>query len=261
MGRVGPGQEIGKPGYRGAGGPMPETEMLYMRDIEANYIRQFDARVLEKGPGWAVLDRTAFYPLGGGQPSDTGVLTFQGGQVRVREVQKKGAVRHLFDGEMPPTVDNVSGTIDWAPRHVHMRMHTAQHILSGVVFDMFKARTVGNQIHADHSRIDFAPVEFTDERAADVEKTVNGILARNVPVTIGEEDRSEIEKRVCTERANLDLLPKSVHRLRIVRIGDIDECPCAGTHVRNTSEIGMMKIIKRENKGKDRERITYMLEK
>lgn len=240
---------------------MPETEMLYMRNIESNYIREFDARVLEKGPGWAVLDRTAFYPLGGGQPSDTGALVFPGGQVRIREVQKKGAVRHLFDDEMPPAVETVRGEIDWAPRHAHMRMHTAQHILSGIVFDNFSARTVGNQIHADHSRIDFAPVEFTDQSVAEVEKTVNGILAQNIPVTIDEEDRSEIEKRVCTERANLDLLPKSVRRLRIVKIGDIDECPCAGTHVRNTSEIGLMKIIKRENKGKDRERIAYILEK
>jgi misacylated tRNA(Ala) deacylase len=189
------------------------------------------------------------------------VLVFAGGQVRVREVQKKGAVRHFFDEEMPTAVNTVHGFIDWAPRHAHMRMHTAQHILSGVVFYRYKARTVGNQIHADHSRIDFAPVEFTDERAAEVERTVNGILARNIPVTIGEEDRSEMEKRVSTERANLDLLPKSVHRLRIVKIGDIDECPCAGTHVRNTSEIGCMKIIKRENKGKDRERIAYILEK
>jgi misacylated tRNA(Ala) deacylase len=240
---------------------MPETEMLYMKDIESNYIREFDARVLEKGPGWAVLDKTAFYPVGGGQPSDTGHLSFAGGQVRVREVQKKGAVRHLFDEEMPASVETVKGAIDWAPRHAHMRMHTSQHILSGIVFDMFKARTVGNQIHADHSRIDFSPVEFTDAGVAEVERMVNGILARNIPVSIDEEDRAEIEERVSTERANLDLLPRSIRRPRIVKIGDIDLCPCAGTHVRNTSEIGMMRITKRENKGKDRERLTYSLEK
>lgn len=239
---------------------MPETEMLYMKDIEANYIRDFGARVLESGPGYAVLDRTAFYPLGGGQPSDTGVLLFEGGQVRVREVQKKGGVRHLLDGDLPPGTETVKGVIDWDPRHAHMRMHTAQHILSGIVFDLFSARTVGNQIHADHSRIDFAPVQFTDEDMVEVEKKVNDILAQRIPVTIGEEDRAEIEKRVCTERANLDLLPKSVSRLRIVKIGDIDLCPCAGTHVRNTAEIGLMRIAGREHKGKDRERLTYTLE-
>jgi misacylated tRNA(Ala) deacylase len=142
-----------------------------------------------------------------------------------------------------------------------MRMHTAQHLLSGIVFDLFSARTVGNQIHADHSRIDFAPVQFTDANLADIEMKVNDILAQRIPVTIGEEDRAEIEKRVCTERANLDILPKSVSRLRIVKIGDIDLCPCAGTHVRNTGEIGSMRIVGREHKGKDRERLTYTLER
>jgi len=240
---------------------MPETEMLYMNDIEANYIRDFETRVLERGPGYAVLERTAFYPLGGGQPSDTGLLLFRGGQSRVREVQKRNGMRHLLDSDLPPEAGTVRGVIDWGPRYAHMRMHTAQHLLSGIVFDLFRARTVGNQIHADHSRIDFAPVQFTDANMGEIEKKVNDLLAQHIPVTIGEEDRAQIEKRVCTERANLDLLPRSVSRLRIVKIGDIDLCPCAGTHVRNTGEIGSMRIVKRENKGKDRERLTYTLEK
>lgn len=240
---------------------MPETEMLYMKDIEANYVRDFESRVLEKGPGYAVLERTAFYPLGGGQPSDTGLLLFQGGQSRVREVQKKGGVRHLLDSDLPPEAGTVRGVIDWEPRYAHMRMHTAQHLLSGIVFDLFSARTVGNQIHADRSRIDFAPAQFTDANIVEIEGKVNDILAQRIPVAIGEEDRAEIEKRVCTERANLDLLPRSVSRLRIVKIGDADLCPCAGTHVRNTGEIGSMRIVRRENKGKDRERLTYTLER
>jgi misacylated tRNA(Ala) deacylase len=237
-----------------------DTELLYMRDIEGNYTREFDARVMERGPGWVVLDRSAFYPLGGGQPSDTGRLIFESGEVRVRQVEKRGGVRHLLDGEMPPEVGFLRGIIDWAPRHAHMRMHTAQHILSGVVFDAYKARTVGNQIHADHSRIDFAPASFAESDLKSIEDNVNSILARNVAVTVKEEDRSELEKRLCAERANLDLLPKSVRRLRIIEIGGFDTCPCAGTHVRNTSEIGRMNIYKREKKGKDVERITYTLD-
>jgi misacylated tRNA(Ala) deacylase len=240
---------------------MSDTEMLYMRDIEGNYVREFDARVMERGPGWAVLDRTAFYPAGGGQPSDTGRLIFESGELRVREVEKRSGVRHLLDGDIPPEVGFLRGIIDWAPRYAHMRMHTAQHILSGVVFDRFKARTVGNQIHADHSRIDFAPVNFSEKDLKDIEDSVNAVLARDVAVAVREEDRSELEKRICAERANLDLLPKSVRHLRIIQIGDFDTCPCAGTHVRNTGEIGRMNIYKRENKGKDRERITYTLDK
>ncbi len=240
---------------------MSDTELLYMRDIEGNYIREFDARVMERGPGWVVLDKTAFYPLGGGQPSDTGRLIFESGEVRVREVQKRAGVRHLIDGDIPPEIGFLRGILDWAPRHAHMRMHTAQHILSGVVFDDFKARTVGNQIHADHSRIDFAPAAFTEKDLKAIEERVNGLLARGVAVTVREEDRSTLEKRICAERANLDLLPRSVKRLRIIEIGDIDTCPCAGTHVRSTSEIGRMNIYKRENKGKETERITYTLDK
>lgn len=142
-----------------------------------------------------------------------------------------------------------------------MRMHTAQHILSGVVFDRFRSRTVGNQIHADHSRIDFAPANFTEKDMKILEEDVNLILSQGAAVTVREQDRSTLEKRICAERANLDLVPKSIKRLRIIEIGDFDVCPCAGTHVRNTDEIGRMNIYSRENKGKDTERITYTLEK
>jgi len=179
----------------------------------------------------------------------------------VREVQKRAGVRHLIDGEVPPHVGFLRGILDWAPRLAHMRMHTAQHVLSGVVFDGYKARTVGNQIHADHSRIDFAPAAFSEHDLKTVEDKVNGLLSGNLPVTVREEDRSMLEKRIDARRANLDLLPRSVRRLRIVEIGDIDMCPCGGTHVRNTSETGRLNIFRRESKGKDTERITYTLDK
>ncbi|MGQ9583749.1 MAG: alanyl-tRNA editing protein [Thermoplasmatota archaeon] len=239
---------------------MPETELLFMKSIEGNYIREFEARVVGRGPGWVVLDRTAFYPEGGGQPSDTGVLFFEGGEARVRGVEKRGAVRHILDGELPEGVGSVRGVLDWGRRCAHMRMHTAQHVLSGVVFDRFGARTVGNQIHADRSRIDFSPAVFGPEELADLEAACNEIFESGAPVTIHEEDRGEVEKRMSAERANLDLLPRSVRRLRIVTIGRFDVCPCAGTHVRSTSEIGRMRIIKKESKGRDRERLVYSLE-
>jgi misacylated tRNA(Ala) deacylase len=138
-------------------------------------------------------------------------------------------------------------------------MHTAQHIVSGVVYDLFKARTVGNQLYHDRSRIDFAPVKFTDEMIAEVERKCNEILASNARVEVCTTSRTELEKEVDAQRANLDLLPKSVQELRVVKIENYDTCPCAGTHVRSLSELGKVKITKRENKGKDRERITYEL--
>jgi len=235
------------------------TEMLYMKDVESNYIKEFDAKVIERGFDYVVLDRTAFYPLGGGQPSDTGSLVWPGGKAEVKEVTKKEGVRHHLVQNPDIVPENVHGVINWERRYAHMRMHTAQHIVSGVVYDLFKARTVGNQLYHDRSRIDFAPVKFTDEMIAEVEKKCNEILSSSARVEICTTSRAELEKDVDAQRANLDLLPMAVQELRVVKIEQYDVCPCAGTHVRSLSELGNIKITKRENKGKDRERITYEL--
>jgi len=235
------------------------TEMLYMKDVESNYIKEFDAKVLERGFDYVVLDRTAFYPLGGGQPSDTGYLEWPGGKVEVKEVTKKEGVRHHLAQNPELVPDQVRGVLNWERRYAHMKMHTAQHIVSGVVYDLYKARTVGNQLYHDRSRIDFAPIKFTDEMIAEVEKKCNEILASGAKVEICTENRAELEKNIDSQRANLDLLPKSVQELRVVKVEEFDVCPCAGTHVRSLSELGKVKITKKENKGKDRERITYEL--
>ena len=235
------------------------TEILYMKGIESNYIREFDATVVERGFDFVVLDRTAFYPLGGGQPSDTGRLEWPGGKVDVREVTKKEGIRHHLVQNPDTVPDKVKGVIDWDKRYGHMRMHTAQHIVSGVVYDLWKARTVGNQLYHDRSRIDFAPVKFTDEMVSELESKTNEILATGAKVETETMCRDILMRDVDAQRANLDLLPKSVQELRVVKIAQFDTCPCAGTHVRSLSEIGRVKVVKRENKGKDRERITYEL--
>ncbi|HDS59598.1 MAG TPA: alanyl-tRNA editing protein [Thermoplasmatales archaeon] len=233
------------------------TQMLYMADIESNYIREFDAVVTRSKKDYVVLDRSAFYPEGGGQPSDTGLLQWEGGEARVVQVAKKGVVKHVMDGPMPEEGTEVQGILDWERRYAHMQMHTAQHIISGVVFDVYGGRTVGNQIHADHSRVDFHPVNFSPQDLEKIEEACNAIIAAGHPVTIHEESRASLEQRVTPERCNLDLLPASVTNLRIVEIRGYDVCPCAGTHVRSTAEIPPLRIIRREGKGQDRERIVY----
>lgn len=235
------------------------TEMLYMKDIESNYIREFDAKVLKKGFDYVVLDKTAFYALGGGQPSDVGWLTWSGGRAEVREVTKKEGVRHHLVQNPELVPEQVHGLLDWDRRYAHMRMHTAQHIVSGVVYDLYKARTVGNQLYHDRSRIDFAPIKFTDEMIAEVERRCNEVLATGAKVEICTESRESVERDVDAQRANLDLLPKSVRELRVVKVEKYDVCPCAGTHVRSLAEVGSIRFVKKENKGKDRERITYEL--
>ena len=236
------------------------TEILYMSDTESNYIREFDARVIERGFDFVVLDRTAFYPVGGGQPSDTGILSWADGKAEVKEVTKKGVVKHHLSQNPDNVPDTVRGVLDWDRRYAHMRMHTAQHIISGVVYDQYGGRTVGNQIYHDRSRIDFAPVTFTDDMLADVEVRCNDIFSKGTKVDISTIARDVLERDVGAQRANLDLLPKSVRELRVVTIGDFDVCPCAGTHVRSLDEVGHLRITKKDRKGKDRERVTYELD-
>lgn len=234
------------------------TEILYMKDVESNYIKEFDARIVDHGDDYVILDRTAFYAEGGGQPTDKGILKWSDSQSAVRKVKKdKGTVKH-FVGSIP-AVEEVHAELDWERRYALMRMHTAQHVVSGVVFNLFEARTVGNQIHGDHSRIDFHPVTFEENDLRVIEETCNNVISKNVPVSIYEEDRSVLEVKMGKQRYIMDLIPESIRRLRVIQIGDFDICPCGGTHVRNTSELGSVHVMSRRSKGMDKERLTYEL--
>lgn len=240
------------------------TRMLYMEGgLERCYERTFTARVLEARPDHVVLDQTLFYPLGGGQEWDTGVLrTADGRDARVTEVTKRGPVRHVVGaGHGLAPGDEVQGAIDWDRRYAHMRMHTAQHLVSGLAYELFGGpRTVGNQIHADRSRIDFSPVDFTNPMLRDLEAAANDAVRAGYAVATQTMTREEVDAELPPERTNMDLLPKSVTDLRVIRIGqDVDLCPCAGTHVANTREVGEVRIVSRTSKGAGRQRIEYTL--
>lgn len=235
-----------------------DTSYKDMPMTELNYVKEFKTRVVGRESDYVLLDRTAFYAEGGGQPTDTGTLSWEGGSTRVSRVLKEGGeVRH-YVAEVPP-VDDVVGEIDWNRRKGHMRMHTAQHLASGLVFTMYGARTVGNQLYIDYSHVDFAPVSFSEDDLRRIEEEFNHVVESGTPVTIYEEDRSVLEETIEEERAIMSMIPKSIKRLRVIKIGDLDLCPCGGTHVRNVSEIGQMHILRRRSKGKDVDRITYEL--
>jgi misacylated tRNA(Ala) deacylase len=238
--------------------------MLYMEGgLERCYERTFSARVLESKPDHVILDQTLFYPLGGGQEWDTGVLRAgDGREARVSEVTKRGPVKHVLGaGHTLQAGDEVQGAIDWDRRYAHMRMHTAQHLVSGLAYELFGgARTVGNQIHADRSRIDFNPINFTNEMLKDLETAANDAIASGYKVGTATMTRDEVNAALPPERTNMDLLPKSVNELRVIRIGaDVDLCPCAGTHVQDTREIGTVRILSRTSKGSGTQRIEYEL--
>ena len=240
---------------------MPTT-VLYMeerkgQDPDPCYLREFDARVTERGPDYVVLDRTAFYAEGGGQPTDIGVLRWPGGEARVLRVAKeKGVIKHVLDAM--PASDEVHGVIDWDRRYAHMRYHTSQHLMSGLVWKIFAARTVGNQLYADRARVDFQPAAFTPEDLARIEGECNRTVEAAQDVRIFEEDRVAVDHKI-GDRSLLDLIPQSIRRLRVIQVGTADYCPCGGTHVRNTAELGRVKIVERRSKGKETDRITYEL--
>ena len=238
------------------------TVKLYLESIEAAYARTFDAQVVAIDGNSIVLDRTLFYPLGGGQHWDTGVLSGPNGDINVQEVRGRGDVQHTVETEHQLVVgDEVRGTVDWDTRYAHMRMHTAQHLMSGIAYELFNGvRTVGNQIHAEKSRIDFNPISFDEammERLVDV---VNGHINTGLKVSDSVMTREEINTIMPPDRTNMNLLPASVRDLRVVQIGDqVDLCPCAGTHVSNTSELGRVELIGKKSKGKGTQRLSYHL--
>ena len=236
------------------------TEQLHMSSFEGTYTREFSATVEAVYPGIVELDRTAFYPMGGGQPSDHGRLAWEGGEASVEDVRKKHRLRHMVEGDLPEVGATVSGSIDWERRYSHMRMHTSQHLVSAVVDQMHGARTVGNQLYTDKARRDFLPLRLSPAQLSEVEAEANRYLAKDIPVTITEAERSELEQNPLV-RSNLSLLPASIRRLRVISIGSLDTCPCAGTHVRSTAEIGEVEFIKRDNKGSGKQRLTYALRK
>ena len=239
------------------------TEKLWMDSIEACYQTNFKATVSNIKEEELVLDRTLFYPLGGGQNWDLGTLTWDGGESEIIEVRGRDEITHLLENTKNlQKGSEVNGNIDWQRRHAHMRMHTAQHLVSGIVYEMFHGtRTVGNQIHHDRSRIDFNPIRFEDEMLQRVVSQVNQTIDSSLDVECCVMTRKEINKLMPPERTNMDLLPASVNELRVVKIGDgLDLCPCAGTHVRNLSEIGHIRILGKKSKGKGTHRISYTLD-
>ena len=238
------------------------TEKLYLESIEAGYFQNFHATVVEATDTTVVLDRTLFYPLGGGQHWDTGTLNGPNGPLSVTEVRGRTNVEHTTgEGHQLIAGDEVKGSIDWEHRYAHMRMHTAQHLVSGLVYELFNgARTVGNQIHADRSRIDFNPISFDETMLNTMAEAVNLRIDEGLEVTDSVMTRGQINDIMPPERTNMDLLPASVKDLRVVQIGkQVDMCPCAGTHVSNLREIGHIQILGKKSKGKGTQRVSYNL--
>lgn len=224
------------------------TVTLYAED---SYLREFDATVIRSGPGNVVLDRTAFYPESGGQPTDTGLLRSGPQTVRVFKVLKRGRdIFHYIDGAMSEGAV-VHGVLDWDVRFLNMRRHSAEHLLSG----LFEWAGAGPKVYSDMTRLEFKPSDLTEDRVQQVEAEFNRAVEADVPIRIHYDSRSELDvggdER---KRAFLEKIPRSVDRLRMVEIPGYDLNFCFGTHVRSTGEIGRLTELVLV-KGKKRRRV------
>jgi len=239
---------------------MSDTEAVYLAATDR---REFEATVERTAGDRVVLDRTCFYPTGGGQPADTGVLCADGATWRVTDVEKQDTIYHALDGDPPEPGTAVVGELDWDRRHAHMRYHTAQHLLSALLLEAYGAETTGNQLYDDHAHLDCAHDRFDDDDLAAVESRLNELVADGREVRWYGMDREEAEATLDPERTRIELLPESITEIRIVEIegedGPFDRTACAGTHVGNTAEIGDVRVTGRETKGSDEERIQFEL--
>ena len=235
------------------------TEILYRDDAALRSVR---ATVRASGPEGVVLDRTIFYARAGGQPGDTGELRWDGGTMPVTDTVKgEGtAILHVPPpaSPLPPPGTAVEAVLAWPRRHAHMRMHTALHLLCAVLPG---AAVTGGQIGADKSRLDF---DLPDPPAKEaIEAGLNALIAADHPVTAEWVDESVLDSNPALVRTLSVQPPRGAGRLRLVRIGagetPIDLQPCGGTHVARTGEIGPVRVLKIENKGKQNRRIAIAL--
>jgi misacylated tRNA(Ala) deacylase len=233
------------------------TELLYATDA---YSKEFDAVVEDVRDGGVVLDRTAFYATGGGQPNDTGVLRWDGGECRVVDVKKQGGeVLHKVDGEPPPVGTTVHGAIDWERRYALMRHHTALHVLCGVIYKLYGALVTGGQMYLDRARMDFALEDLSPERLARIEQEANRLMAEGHPIVVKTLPREEAFQIPDLIRTNINLLPPGIQEVRVIDIVGIDQQADGGTHVHDTREVGQIRITKTENKGRINKRLEIAL--
>lgn len=236
------------------------TELLYLRDA---YQRSFSARVTEVSGGAVALDRTAFYPTGGGQPHDTGWLAGRA-VLDVRHGHGVGGaevVWHHLEGELPCVGEDVEGELDWGRRHALMRTHTALHVLCGVIWQRWgRAVTGGNMAPPGgeglpSARMDFEFDPLPEGFGPTVEALVNAELAAARSVEVSFLPRGTALTDADLIRTKVNLIPAAVDEIRVVDIVGLDKQADGGTHVRRTDEVGGVKVVKTESKGKGNKRI------
>ena len=225
------------------------TELLYLRDA---YQLEFGAKVTAVDGARVALDRTAFYPTGGGQPHDVGTLD----GVPVTEVRKEGAeVWHTLDGDVPAVGASVVGIVDWERRHRLMRTHSAMHVLCGVIWNEWGRAVTGGNMEPLEARMDFEFDPLPEGFGPRVQELVNAEIAADRPIEVSFLPRDVALKDDDLIRTKVNLIPEAVTEIRVVDIVGLDKQADGGTHVRSTAEIGRFEVVKTESKGKGNKRL------
>jgi len=233
------------------------TDLLYQTD---SYLQEFDAHITSilAAEGAVVLDRTAFYPGGGGQPCDFGTLTIAAESYPVQKVKKQGEdVLHFLGGDLPlpPVGTACRGTLDWARRYELMRTHTALHVLCGTVFRDYGALVTGGDMEPLKGRMDFEFETMRGDLVREIEAAVNAEAAKAREIRVRILPRAEAFQIPDLIRTKINLLPEGIAQVRTVEIAGLDLQADGGTHVRNTNEVGTIRVVDYKSKGAINKRI------
>jgi misacylated tRNA(Ala) deacylase len=234
------------------------TEQLAAHDA---YLRETTAVVAEVRDQGLVLDRTVFYPRGGGQPGDTGTISWEGGSVAVTDTFKHdGVLLHQCAGELPAPGTPVNAAIDWDRRYLLMRTHTALHVLSALVWREFDAKVTGGNMDPGRARMDFELENISVEFGKAVEGRLNAALAEDHVISVIFMPRREALADPDLIRTKVNLIPEFVDPIRVIDIASIDRQADGGTHVARTGEVGTVRVVKTESKGKGNKRMRIELD-
>ena len=231
------------------------TENLFRED---SYLRECAATVVATDGESFALDRTVFYPLGGGQPGDTGTLSWDGGSANIIDTRygEDGAIRHLVaEGtELPAEGCAVTATLDWGRRFLHMRMHTALHLLGSVL----QYGVTGGNISATKSRLDFDMEDTIDK--VKVNADLQALVAANHPINCRWITDADLDAQPDLIRTMSVQPPRGAGKVRLLEIEGVDLQPCGGTHLNSTGEVGQVSVGKVEKKGRRNRRVSIVLD-
>ncbi|WP_455931179.1 alanyl-tRNA editing protein [Priestia aryabhattai] len=230
--------------------------------LENSYQTSCETFIEEINENKVVLNQTVFYPSGGGQPFDTGILKQGNNEFKVIKVKREQSkIIHYLEDATNLSIGEVTAQIDWDRRYRFMRYHTLLHVIAGHLYNKFGALATSNEIYEDNrARID---IKFEEEIPEDyftvMEKEIQDIIEENHLISTRSLPREEVEKIPGSIKTVINLLPKSIQTIRLVEISELDEQACGGTHVKSTNEIGSFSFTKVKNKGRNGKRIEVIL--